>query len=207
MKKVSIIFTLALLLLFSFTVNCFAANISYTLKDGTEITIPEFPDGEPYTYVLAHDENLNWTHAWVSYVEGSYFKMSEYKNGYYYFLCYDADGNEIKFHKYGTGPQFDYWKDKYFTATASSISDNIYNNNLMLSTHDIKASDDTIFFTGTLPVGLMETIMELVAEKTPEVGTKTIQTMMIILLCGVGCLALLISYPLLARVLRRFLAG
>lgn len=205
MKKISIIFSIALLFLFSFTVNCFASTI-YTLSSGIELNLPDgFPKGEPYSYFMFHNRSDGWTTVLVSYETNSYFEMVEYSNGYYKLVCRNSSGESIGFYVVGTDSRYDYWVDNIFETNPKGISDNIVSKGDILANRDIKNSDGTIFFQAALPRVLTETIMEMIAVETPEVGTKTIQTMGTILLCGVGCLALLISLPLLARVFRRYL--
>lgn len=84
--------------------------------------------------------------------------------------------------------------DDYVIASSFDIPNAIWNK-------ETKSLDYTgeFFFTLTPPL-VVEVEKALILFQT-----QTIQTIMIILLCGVGCLALLISLPLLRKVLLRFL--
>lgn len=75
------------------------------------------------------------------------------------------------------------------------------------STHNIYLweTDELVF--PLPPVPLAEEIRELTEETlTVETMPELTETVLVVVLCGVGCLALAISLPLLKKVLSRFLA-
>lgn len=76
---------------------------------------------------------------------------------------------------------------------------------LLESTRDIYYKDGSIFFQVPPAGTLAEAIMEVVKAEIPATQNNLMKTMSTVVLCGVGCLALLISLVLLVKVLRRYL--
>lgn len=74
---------------------------------------------------------------------------------------------------------------------------------------DVEANDGSLWLDGDetfMKAPLAEKIQKVAAVKLEELKTEMAGTMKILTVCGVGCLALVISSPLLVKVLRRFLA-
>lgn len=142
---ISIIFIL--LSFFIINSNVFAANINYILENGTEISVPEFPNGVPYTYCFFYDESTGWVTALVSYVEGSYFKRTKSVNDdHYAFICCDSSDNQIKYYYLGTDSRYNYWKDNTYTSGYAGITLLNYNNKSFLTSHNLYDEDGSIFY-------------------------------------------------------------
>jgi len=74
------------------------------------------------------------------------------------------------------------------------------------SSHNIYYKDGTIFFQGPPTELTLAEAIQMVVEKQIPITKGIIQNQMLtIVLCGVGCLALVISLVLLVRILRRCL--
>lgn len=71
---------------------------------------------------------------------------------------------------------------------------------IVSSNYDIKYADsDEVFFQGT-PL-----LTQLLNPIQGQVGEKVVGDMAILTVCGIGCLALLISWPVLLKTLHKFL--
>lgn len=70
---------------------------------------------------------------------------------------------------------------------------------ILYSTVDLKASDTTFFQN---PPGLLQRLLNPVQS---QMGEKVVGDMAILTTCGIGCLALLISWPVLLKTLHKFL--
>lgn len=86
---------------------------------------------------------------------------------------------------------------------AITLKTNTYNKNFKIeaSTLDIFVGDTSELFFQAPPSGLAVVI----ARAMEGLMMKVLAAMRIIVLCGIGCLALLIGYHLLAKVLSRYL--
>ena len=198
MRKSLFISFLFLLVLFVFSVTSHAS----------EVDLPPIPEvTEQYTYYMLFEQNNNYgpcvrifasdtpfevTRAYIKYEWVLSVEFSDYITCYTYVLNNTKDG----------------WKQSNTNIDKNLIDSGISGEGGIYSaTFDIYRSktSDEIFFSGTLPeMGLLETIMKMIALEMPEVGTKTIQAMKTILLCGVGCLVLLIALPLLSKVFLKY---
>ena len=100
--------------------------------------------------------------------------------------------------------EYSYSKSTYLIIDKSSESDYIYTygfEDIIYSTVDIISSDDgSVFFQR--PLTLLEQLLNPVQE---QVGEKVVGDMAILTVCGVACLALLISLPVLLKVFHKFL--
>ena len=100
--------------------------------------------------------------------------------------------------------EYSSFKNTYVIIDKSSESNYIYTsgfNSIIYSTVDIISSDDnSVFFQR--PLTLLEQLLNPVQEK---VGEKVVGDMGILTVCGIGCLALLISLPVLLKTLHKFL--
>lgn len=100
--------------------------------------------------------------------------------------------------------EYSYSKSTYLIIDKSSESDYIYTygfDDIIYSTVDIISSDDgSVFFQR--PLTLLEQLLNPVQE---QVGEKITADLVILTTCGIGCLALLISLPVLLKILHKFL--
>ena len=100
--------------------------------------------------------------------------------------------------------EYSYSKSTYLIIDKSSESDYIYTygfDDIIYSTVDIISSDDgSVFFQR--PLTLLEQLLNPVQE---QVGEKITADLVILTTCGIGCLALLISLPVLLKTLHKFL--
>ena len=203
MRKCFIIFSLVLLLLFSFTVNCFAANDTYVLQNGDELSIPPIPENlVPYTYVLYYQPELNWVHFYFSVVEGSRFVLVNQTNGYYMLECLDANGNKLEIHKMGTGNGYAQWTDWFYNSDNAGLKVDCFNNGLVTANRDIRSSDGSIFFQVTPVTGTLAPILEKVEMK--ETITTTIVGLAVLLIPLLICLiGFWKAWKLLSKILHK----
>lgn len=100
--------------------------------------------------------------------------------------------------------EYSYSKSTYLIIDKSSESDYIFTygfEDIIYSTVDIISSDDgSVFFQR--PLTLLEQLLNPVQE---QVGEKITADLVILTTCGIGCLALLISLPVLLKTLHKFL--
>lgn len=100
--------------------------------------------------------------------------------------------------------EYSFSKNTYVIIDKSSESNYIYTsgfNSIIYSTVDIISSDDnSVFFQR--PLTLLEQLLNPVQE---QVGEKITADLVILTTCGIGCLALLISLPVLLKTLHKFL--
>lgn len=209
MKKISIILSLAALLLFSSISSCFAASSYPNVFDlyetdyGVHI-VYDLPDGRLTARVISVNSQEE--------VNQIYFVLGTEFSGAHNGTLGICSANVVTVKQYilnnGKWSLVSYSNLGGGNYTGEVFEDINLNHKATIyeSTKDVVYDTDwaQVFFPQTLP--LLVTTMKLVAVETPIVGAEVLKTMKIILLCGVGCLALLITLPLLARVLRRFLA-
>lgn len=88
------------------------------------------------------------------------------------------------------------------SAMLKDINNNTYS--YVSSTVDILNQDGTIFFPPP-PTELYQIIQGVTNQTLPQTQTTVVGTMRILVLCGVGCLALLMVFPLFGKVLKRYL--
>ena len=88
---------------------------------------------------------------------------------------------------------------EYWNVTVEN-SDNLVLNSIVYSNYDIYDSDNKLFFQK--PPGLLQRLLNPVQQR---VGEKVVGDMAILTVCGIGCLALLISLPVLLKTLHKFL--
>lgn len=180
--------------------------------------------GQEMTFILPNNVNVNGLHLFVCW-SGTFKSRALYiakewtddtvfmlSSDYKYLYAYDT---KLKYYYDFDIYTYDSSGVPTYNSTQSYLNWNglIYENNglpnIYITTDDVYfnsmslanvASSNISFF----PMTLLETTQQLVETQTPVVAMKTIQAMKTILLCGVGCLALLISLPLLLKVFSRY---
>lgn len=91
-----------------------------------------------------------------------------------------------------------YWGGNFSNSSIIESSYDIYYGEISSDFTNFVLSDE-VFFSAIPPLEVVT------GEALTQFQTQTIQNLMIIALCGVGCLALLISLPILKKVLYQFL--
>lgn len=201
MKKISIILSLAALLIFSSISNCFAATTYPSIKsvidtDYYAYTIYTLYNGEITARVVKSNDK--------SVIDGVYFIYQD-KTAKDLGKISIYSINDITVYQYVLRDGV--WASNSTTTITSNtgaVFEDIRNATIYESSKDIVYDTDWAnpFFPQTLP--LLVTTMEMIAVETPKAGTEVLATMRTILLCGVGCLALLIALPLFSKVFLRY---
>lgn len=201
MKKILTISSLVLIILFSTFSNCFAA-ANYT--DVTSLINKRY-----YAYVVFTLMNGDYT---VRVIESDTKDVIDsvtfYRTRSTKMLMFKTGSHAVNVNQYiFRNGAWELTSTTYIEANTQKQLESLTYSTFYESTKDVLYSDNgEVFFQLTLPEkGLLETTLEMITTETPEVGTKVVAQMRTILLCGVGCLALLITLPLLVRVLRRYL--
>lgn len=194
MKKFITFFSFLFVFTMFFACSTYAAETNYPEKpniDG-DYKYVYFDTGEPYFVVFRSSDN----------------DFSDLK------LYYEKDNNHESFIAKDLSSSGKFTYSKYFYRNnqwnVESVNSTLgsalfyYKSLIETSVNIYTALDsDEVFFSVPLPPPL--TVEMMVAEEAPKMGERIIQVMKIILLCGVGCLALLMALPILVKVLRRFL--
>ena len=205
MKKVFSILTI-FLMLFAMSISAFAIEIPETLpnfpyagngiKNTHDVVIystDRNPDGEILLYRLQ------------GIVNECYFTVTPYNDNY---VTYSGTGTgNVQFKTYKLYIANNTWVQvgstgQFTSPTAVSFNVRI-DGGTLYTNHKITDSTGNTFFP--LPTGLSaERIMALAKTALATEKAQLNQTVLILVLCGVGCLTLLISSVLLVKVFRRY---
>lgn len=205
MKKVFSILTI-FLMLFAMTIPAFAMEIPETLpkfpnagtgiKNTHDVVIystDRNPDGEIFLYRLQ------------GILHECYFTVTPYNENY---VTYTGTGTgNVQFKSYKLDTVNNTWVQVGNMATYSSPSAVSFNVKIdggtLYTNHNITDSSGGTFFP--LPTGLSaEMVMALAKTALATERVQLNQTVLTLVLCGVGCLTLLISSVLLVKVFRRY---
>lgn len=183
----------AFVLVLGSSLTCFASEVSY----------PAFPpeDAQYKTYYIIYKDGSSI----YSYATNT---SDIYYNSQYDEIYHNAVKGSIWIEKYQVTKDGKSWSKTSATTTNSSEKNIVLYNassNLLYTNFNIKDESTGKVFFQSGRVTLAEKILQVgeteILVKMPEV----LGTMKILTLCGVGCLALLISSPVLLKVLHRFL--
>lgn len=200
MKKISIYLISFLMILFCFSINCYASEFPPNVnveEQHYKYVFFALDSGQHYFVVFASDnyDALKATEFWYANSNRQ--------------LNYKVGTNSITQYIY-RGPNAEsltLFKTQELANGASSyVAQNI--SEIKASNFDIYGDNGEIFFQGPLVVGkttLLEETMKMIAEETPQAGTQILKTAKIILIAAVSCLVLLISLVILSKVLRTYL--
>lgn len=166
--------------LFASILHCSAVTVpNYNISDDdyNYYTILKFESGQEYVY-LSHDEL-------VVFHEGDSYSLNTYENSW----AKPIINNTAAVDATGTLASFSSVKGKV-----------IQYGQIIAANYDVKyqGSDKVFFQQPTLLSGLLNLVPQ-------GVGEKVVGDMAILMVCGIGCLALLISLPVLLKTLRKFL--
>lgn len=208
MLKKSFVFLFSFLILISF---CFVGSVF--------AATPDMPEEMPalgwqvitdYDYIVHTRENGNvFMEVLITITSDINLDNARFYTNAEGYLVYYAD---VKYTKHTFQLVNGKWQDLNSPHTYKYGGDYVFGDpntaysQVHYSTVDVYLAkeSDSIFFPAT-PIGSTITLEQVIAQETPLMGAKIIQAMMTILLCGVGCLALLIGLPILLKVFYRFL--
>lgn len=207
MKKI-ICFMFVFMLCFSFMTVSFASDVPSDVPDFSNLV----SDFEQYNheFIISRDEG-HWDYI-LYYVyetigmdqQGYYFDVKVNPNSYATItLTNGIDNAKFNYRAwYYKNGQWNSWKSSSSSGAQTSFVTDI--NTPLYSTLTLYSENGDVFFQ-TPPATLEGAVAQMVAEEMTTFPEMMAQKMRTLVLCGVGCLALLISLVLLVKVLRRYL--